>query len=134
MCSDKCHPGHGCTNVMTKAVNQIDVEKQPDLSSMGKCTSPPLWVHVAGIRLDLGHKEVLESSRWLDDAIIAASQKLLKNQHPAVGSLQQPVLASNLAMEPQIGEFVQVLNLWENHWIVAYTIGCQASMYMTVST
>ena len=118
MCSDTCHPGHGCTNVMKKAVNRIDVEKQPDSSSMGKGTSPPLWCHVAGIRLDLGHKEVLESSRWLDDAIIAASQNLLKNQHPAVGSLQPPVLASNLAMEPQIGEFVQVLNLRENHWIV----------------
>ena len=97
-------------------------------------------MNILCIRLDLGHKEVLESSRWLDDAIIAASQNLLKNQHPAVGSLQPPVLASNLAMEPQIGEFVQVLNLRENHWIVVSTIGCQPgcinvydSLHMTLS-
>ena len=99
---------------------------------MRKCTLPPLWIHVAGNRLDLEHKQILESSQWLDDAIISASQNLLKNQYPAVGSLQPPILASNLAMEPQIGEFVQVLNLHENHWIVVSTIGCQPGFYQCV--
>ena len=33
--------------------------------------------------------------------------------------------ASVLAMEPQAGEFVQVLNLHENHCIVVSTIGCK---------
>ena len=112
LCSDKCHPGHSCTNVRTKVGSCIDLEKLPDKSSLNKkCASPPPWCEIVGITLNLSHKKVLEGSGWLDDDIIAASQYLLKKQHPAIGSLQPPALATKLAMEPQAKELVQVLNL-----------------------
>ena len=70
------------------------------------------------------HKQILQSSRWLDDLLITASQNLLHQQHPEVGSLQPPVLATQLAMEPQGGEFIQIVNI-KNHWITLSTVGCQ---------
>ena len=68
---------------------------------------------------------MLETSEWLDDAIITAAQYSLKSQHPAIGGLQPPVLATKLAMEPQTGEFVQILNIQRNHWMLVSTVGCQ---------
>ena len=62
---------------------------------------------------------------WVDDQLITACQNILKGQHPAIGSLQPAMLASELAMEPQGGEFVQIVNLNENHWITLSTVGCQ---------
>jgi hypothetical protein len=84
----------------------------------------------------------LQSSQWVDDQIVTASQNLLHQQHPGVGSLQPPILASQLAMEPQGGrEFVQIVNIGHNHWITLSTIGCQPghinvydSLHMTLSS
>ena len=52
---------------------------------------------------------------------------MLQQKYPAVGGLQPPSLVQNYAMEPQTGEFVQVLNIAGNHWITISTIGCKAS-------
>ena len=52
---------------------------------------------------------------------------MLKQQHPVVGGLQSTTLAKSFAMEPQTGEFVQILNINDNHWIAVSTIGCQPS-------
>jgi hypothetical protein len=62
---------------------------------------------------------------WLDDEIVAATQHLLSLQYPAVGGLQPPVVVTSLSIEPQTHEFVQVVNVSNNHWIVPSTIGCQ---------
>ena len=68
----------------------------------------------------------MQSSQWVDDDIVTASQNLLHQQHPGVGSLQSPILASQLAVEPQGGrEFVQIVNIGNNHWITLSTVGYQ---------
>ena len=54
-------------------------------------------------------------------------QNMLWQKYPAIGGLQPPSLAQKFAMEPQTGEFVQVLNVSGNHWITISTIGCEAS-------
>ena len=64
---------------------------------------------------------------WLDDEIVGAAQHLLSLQYPAVGGLQPPVVATSLSMEPQTHEFVQIVNVHNNHWIVLSTIACQPS-------
>ena len=139
LCTEKCHPGHRCTNVETKKSIPIDVDKLQITKRSLKTPSP--WCEIAGIRLDSNHKKILESSGWLDDAIITVSQNLLKAQHPAVGSLQPPILATKLAMEPQTGLFVQILNMEENHWLAVSTFRCKPghinvydSLHMTLST
>ena len=67
----------------------------------------------------------LRSGARLDDEIIAVVQNMLKRKYPAVGGLQSPSLGEKFAMEPQAGEFVQVLNVSNNHWITISTIGCE---------
>ena len=68
---------------------------------------------------------ILLSDEWLDD--LSCVQNMLQRKYPAVGGLQPPLLAQKFAMEPQTGEFVQVLNIASNHWITISTIGCKVS-------
>ena len=62
---------------------------------------------------------------WLNDDIINAARLMLKEQYPQVDGLQRTALAQKLAMEPQWGEFVQVLNVSQSHWVTISTIGCE---------
>ena len=83
-----------------------------------------IWKEVHGIRLHKTHKQILSTSQWLDDDIITVCQHLLKEHHPLVGGLQPVVLAEKLAMQPELGEFVQILNAGRSHWMTVSTIGC----------
>lgn len=49
---------------------------------------------------------------------------MLKTKYPHVNGLQSIVLAERFALIPQPEEFVQVLSLNGNHWIVVSTTGC----------
>ena len=71
------------------------------------------------------HKQILSTSQWLDDDIITVCQHLLKEHHPLVSGLQPVVLAEKFAMQPQSGEFVQILNAGRSHWMTVSTIGCE---------
>ena len=64
---------------------------------------------------------------WLDDLIVTAVQNMLWQKYPAIGGLQPPSLAQKFAMERQTGEFVQVLDISGNHWIMITKNGCEAS-------
>ena len=44
---------------------------------------------------------------------------------PHIGSLQFPLLANTMGLEPQGGEFIQILNINGNHWITISSIGCE---------
>jgi len=73
------------------------------------------------------HRQIFTSlGQWLNDDLIIATQNVLKEQFPEVGGLQASSLAQKLAMDPQPGEFVQVLNVSQSHWITVSTIGCPA--------
>ena len=56
--------------------------------------------------------------------IIDMGQSLLKAKYGQVGGLQSVVLAEKYALLPQPGEFLQILNVNGNHWILISTIGC----------
>ncbi len=120
-CSIECHPGYSCTNCRAKdSSGSIDLSKEasPAPSAMS-------WVVVGGVTLYEEHRLILSSpEEWLKDDIIRASQNLLKEQFPLVGGLQAPALAEKNVMEPQSGEFVQILCVGQNHWITLSTIGC----------
>ena len=51
-------------------------------------------------------------------------QALLKAQYPHISGLQSVILAENYALIPQPDEFLQILNVSGNHWILLSTIGC----------
>ena len=73
---------------------------------------------------ELDFQLILSSNTWLDDRVIDLGQAMLKTQHPQTGGLQPVILAQKLAFTPQTEEFVQILNINENHWIAISTIGC----------
>ena len=52
---------------------------------------------------------------------------MLKAKCPHISGLQSVVLAKKMALVPQPDEFLQVLNVNENHWILIYTIECPPS-------
>ena len=81
---------------------------------------------MGGIRLHEQDKAILSSGKWLNDDMITACQNLLKKQYPMVEGLQATALVQKFAMEPQAGEFVQIVNVSGNHWITISTIGCTA--------
>ena len=96
--------------------------------AQGKTTNNK-WVTRCGVQLTTYHKNILSSqSEWLDDLIITASQNMLKKQYPHIKGLHATSLSQILEMvSPPDGEFVQVLNVTNNHWIALSTVGCKAS-------
>ena len=93
-----------------------------------KKDQPEKWKYCSGVLLYSKHKRILTSrSLWLDDELINAAQSLLKKQHPLISGLQPPALSSQLAMVPPDSEFVQVVNVCNNHWLALSTVGCKQS-------
>ena len=103
----------------------IDTDTIPDTRVPNSKTQ---WAKYGDVTLTSHHKRILQSnSEWLDDALVTATQNLLKQQYPLIGGFQATVLGESLAMEPQPGEFVQILCVRGNHWICASTVGCGPS-------
>ena len=88
--------------------------------------APRPLMKVGGISLYEEDRGILSSAEWLNHDFITACQNLLHQQYPTLG-LQDPAFAQTFAMEPQAGEFVQIINTNGNHWIKMLTIGCSAS-------
>ena len=105
--SEESHLGHSCTNCDEDS-DVIDLLTYVS-EAKRQCLSQP-WVNVGGITLHEEDRNILSSGGWLNDNHITAYQNLLHQQYPAVRGLQSAVLAQSFAMEPQAGEFVQVLN------------------------
>ena len=65
------------------------------------------------------------TNEWLNDNHISAAQYLLKQQHPDVSGLEPPILQYTQTFDVHGSrEFVQCLNLANNHWIMVSTVGC----------
>ena len=69
-------------------------------------------------------RSILSSNKWLDDVLINLGQSMLQEKFLHIGGLQSVVLAEKFALIPQTGEFLQVLNVNNNHWVLLSTIGC----------
>ena len=70
-------------------------------------------------------KDQLLNGAWLMDRHINAANKLLQKQHPHQNGLQDSiVLASELEWESNRTNFVQVINVCEQHWVCASNLRC----------
>ena len=128
-CSHLCHPQRTCVNCPSvqnaSGCVTIDTDTIPDTRVPNSKTQ---WTRYGAVTLTSHHKKILQSNaEWLDDALVTATQNLLKQQYPLIGGFQATVLGESLAMEPQPGEFVQILCVRGNHWICASTVGCGPS-------
>ena len=86
-------------------------------------------------------EEVLSPSGWLSDRVIEAAQLLILQQFPHISGLQNPILQQTLTFQVHRGEFVQVINVRNNHWCAVSNIDCGEgevrvydSMYPSIST
>ena len=110
-CLPTCHPRHTCTNNGHKLTSpSTDLTEQ--MTTIGVIQQK--WRNCYGIHLTEKHKNILLSTNeWLDDDIVNVTEFMLIQQHQEVhvGGLQSTVLPEKFAMEPQSGEFVQILNI-----------------------
>ena len=75
---------------------------------------------------------LLSATSWLDDLVVTATQYLIKKQYPHMGGLQAPSLTQGLAITPPDKEFVQIVNIKDNHWIAISTVGCHEAATVRV--
>ena len=114
LCTVQCHPGHTCTNCKTS----LAVEGSVDLTRKDPQKT------ILKPSLSSEQKRILFSKAWLDDTVIDKGQALLKAQYPHISGLQSVILTEKYALIPQPDEFLQILNVNGNHWILLSTIGC----------
>ena len=62
---------------------------------------------------------------WLNDNVIAASQKLLLQHFPQIGGLQLTTLQQVRGFVVHRSEFVQIINVDSAHWCVVSNIDCK---------
>ena len=90
-----------------------------DLTSTDADKPIPYWLK--DLQLYEADRQSLSLGKWLTDSIIDADQVLLTQAHPHVGGLESVILGETLAFTIQRGEFVQILDVSNNHWT---NIGC----------
>ena len=61
---------------------------------------------------------------WLTESVINAVQTLLKKSFPHVGRLQPTSLGETLGFAIARGEFIQILNISNHHWLTVCNIEC----------
>ena len=82
---------------------------------------PEYWIkELALYRSD---RNSLNDGEWLTDAVINASQSLLKSQFK-IGGLQSTNHGHTLTYDVVHEEFVQVLNIRGNHWVTISNVNC----------
>lgn len=82
------------------------------------------WIVLAeGLTLYEDDCTTISKGGWLTDCHIHAAQILLKEQFPHISGMQAPTLAECQAFDLQPGEFVQILNVDQSHWLCVARIG-----------
>ena len=123
-CSTLCQPNKTCCNIYVEKqkAETIDLTKVKT-----KPTEIKIW-KIVGSTLYQYDKMVLQSADWLNDKLIHASEQLLKQQHPHIFGLQDPILQITSTLEIMGNkEFVQILHHGQNHWITISTVGCSSN-------
>ena len=77
------------------------------------------------LKLHEADKDSLYNGKWLTDNIIDAAQALLRKAYHHIGGLEPVCLGQTLQFTVQRGEFVQILNVSNSHWVTLSNIGCK---------
>ena len=94
------------------------------IEDTGKETESDIWIKVGNHLLKGDEKSILLSSdMWLNDIIINAAQSPTKVKYPQIGGFQDTLLQWRLSFSVENGEFIQILNHGNNHWITVTNIG-----------
>ena len=70
--------------------------------------------------------EIIESSSmWLNERLTNAGQTMIKEKFPHLSGLQDVVRSDTCTFEEEAGNFVQILNCRNNHWICVANTDCK---------
>ena len=104
---------------LTKDVNKNDPICVEDYQSRQEDTG--MWI--AELQLPTSDRDILLSqTAWLTDSIIDAAQNLLKKMVPVPG-LESVSCGLTMTYSVQPGDFIQILNTGNGHWVTTSTIG-----------
>lgn len=76
------------------------------------------------LKLSFTDRNALVNRLWLMDKVINAAQILLKETYPHIGGLQTTARSEVLAFDVETGEFVQIMNVSNSHYITIANFGC----------
>ena len=97
--------------------------------------SPTVWVQNSLYTLHGTYRQlILSPSGWLNDKIVHASQMLLTQHFPDTDGLEPPTLEQIQAFQLHFGEFVQLLNVRNSHWIVVSNLRCDKDVVNVYDT
>ena len=110
-----------------------------DLDLLETPPGAPVWV--TELKLHMSDKDRIEDGDWLQHQHISAAQSLLRKQFPSQTGLQDTiVLAQKLSWNSRVEDFIQIVNISNNHWVCVTNINCPPdtidvydSMYATPS-
>ena len=96
--------------------NQISLSSDDEYEE----TNKPVIEIAAGVRIYESDLKILQTSvGWLNARLMNAGQALLKKRFPKVAGLQDVGKSQTCIFDSKGGEFVQVLNCYNSHWILA---------------
>ena len=126
-CGHYFHPGKSCCNMETaKPQEVVNLSASED-----DAQNDSVWIKVGESVLHKEDKVVLSNNGWLTDNIVHAAQQLLKQSHPHISGLQNPILQKTNTFDVQRNlDFVQCLNIRDNHWI---TVSAASSIPDTIN-
>lgn len=82
------------------------------------------WLQVGNIKLTTEDQSILESNdMWLNDKIVNAAQILLSTQCSYICGFQDTLLQKNHQHPVLTGEFIQIVNERNAHWVTVSTLG-----------
>lgn len=85
-----------------------------------------MWLMIGSVDLKSHEKSILQSDdMWLNDKHINAAQYLLKQQFPLIQGFQDTLLQKRNGFSVEPGEFIQIINMAESHWVTLSTLGLQ---------
>ena len=84
------------------------------------------WLRIGPVDLKCHEKSILQSDdMWLNDKHINAAQYFLHQQFPLIQGFQDTVLQKRNGFSVESGEFIQIINMAESHWVTLSTLGLQ---------
>ena len=109
-----------------------DGDSPIEINSTTPVKAEPTWITSDLFELYEEDNEILASSRWLNDRIIGAAQKILEQQcGDAIKGWQCPLYEQSPSKFKAIKdgeEFAQIILVGKSHWIAVSNVGCKAGV------
>ena len=111
--------------MLKRRQRQLRVVKNPKVIDVDKyqpSQNQKFWIRELNL-LERDRDILLSPAGLLNDSIIDAAQKLLKQAFPALSGLQSVCCGLTMNFDIEPSEFVQAIHNGRRHWLIISTIG-----------